>query len=800
MIICPKCKTSVPKKPICNECGFNMKAYFIAKKKRQASIICPKCEATVPRKPVCTECGFNIKAHYEALKQKKARKAAMTQKAAPEQKAAPAPPPSTGVPQASEAGLGEAEPVAILSLGELFSESFDVFKLRWLTLVVLNILVVVLAGIMFVVPFLLGILIGLVSGDLKGVVIGVFVFIATVSSVLGATWGISALTAATADRTLGIKEALVRGRGMIWSYLWMVSLAWIAIWGGYMLLIVPGVVFSIWAVPAMFVLFSEDERGMSAILKGREYVRGYFWDTFIKILVVMIAMGVVSVIPFGALVAYPFVMIFMHQMYLNLRKVKGSVVMYPTSFKAKFAWVGTGIIGIMLPVVVSLVLALTAGKGAMDQFRSAFEGGAIIQMQDTGPGASKGQRGQRGQSGQSGQSGGGGQSKGGASLSIPGNSFQPGQSIVVTFSVSSSYPSDAWVGIIPSSVPHGSETVNDRHNLTYQYLNRRTSGTMTFAAPASPGDYDLRMHDTDSGGREVASISFTVSGTVSGGVRAPASAMSDAVLATTRDGIQISESITIEYSGFSGSEQDWITMVDASESNETFGQWFYTEGKTSGTYTFSGVGAGSYELRGYFDWPSGGYTVQSRHAFTVGSGSEASSGGQNAANWDRSGKSGATGEATIVLDGNIVQYELRTGFFSDTRFAEPTRAQVQFQIEIPEGDEFSSGDRIEMVLDSTKRGRHYVDGQAVADSFMGENRVNVGNPSARGFEARLQWVANGGQIFFPKGDCFINVDQAYTGGADSVFSGSISDCTVHSAGIDKHISSFSFTMRGQPKS
>ncbi|VVB72844.1 Uncharacterised protein [uncultured archaeon] len=33
---------------------------------------------------------------------------------------------------------------------------------------------------------------------------------------------------------------------------------------------------------------------------------------------------------------------------------------------------------------------------------------------------------------------------------------------------------------------------------------------MTFNAPGSPGTYDLRMFDTDDGGREIASITFTV--------------------------------------------------------------------------------------------------------------------------------------------------------------------------------------------------------------------------------------------------------------------------------------------------
>jgi hypothetical protein len=33
---------------------------------------------------------------------------------------------------------------------------------------------------------------------------------------------------------------------------------------------------------------------------------------------------------------------------------------------------------------------------------------------------------------------------------------------------------------------------------------------IVFTAPAAPGSYDFRMHDTDSNGRELTSVSFRV--------------------------------------------------------------------------------------------------------------------------------------------------------------------------------------------------------------------------------------------------------------------------------------------------
>ena len=97
----------------------------------------------------------------------------------------------------------------------------------------------------------------------------------------------------------------------------------------------------------------------------------------------------------------------------------------------------------------------------------------------------------------------------GADLAINKTSYAPGESIRVQFSTSGNWARDAWIGIIPSNIPHGSEPVNDQHDITYQYIEKRTSGVMVFTAPG-PGHWDFRMNDADSNGREVGHVSFTV--------------------------------------------------------------------------------------------------------------------------------------------------------------------------------------------------------------------------------------------------------------------------------------------------
>jgi TolB-like protein len=73
-----------------------------------------------------------------------------------------------------------------------------------------------------------------------------------------------------------------------------------------------------------------------------------------------------------------------------------------------------------------------------------------------------------------------------------------------------------------------------------------------------------------------------------------------------------SRQITVNFSGLPGNRQDWITLVRASEGDSTYGEWFYTGGVKSGTYSFKPVSPGEYEIRVYLNWPDGGYIVRKR--------------------------------------------------------------------------------------------------------------------------------------------------------------------------------------------
>ena len=82
--------------------------------------------------------------------------------------------------------------------------------------------------------------------------------------------------------------------------------------------------------------------------------------------------------------------------------------------------------------------------------------------------------------------------------------------IEFTFSVPPGLDKNAWIGTVPSQIKHGSESENDEHDVNYLYLDGRDSGTLKILAPRRPGNYDLRLHDTNDDGSEIAYASFTV--------------------------------------------------------------------------------------------------------------------------------------------------------------------------------------------------------------------------------------------------------------------------------------------------
>ena len=55
--------------------------------------------------------------------------------------------------------------------------------------------------------------------------------------------------------------------------------------------------------------------------------------------------------------------------------------------------------------------------------------------------------------------------------------YAPNEEIALDFSASSAVPANAWVGLIPAGVAHGSNARNDQHDTTFQAVKRQAFGS-----------------------------------------------------------------------------------------------------------------------------------------------------------------------------------------------------------------------------------------------------------------------------------------------------------------------------------
>lgn len=183
-------------------------------------------------------------------------------------------------------------------------------------------------------------------------------------------------------------------------------------------------------------------------------------------------------------------------------------------------------------------------------------------------------------------------------LALSDVKFMPGASIVVKFKAPAGLPNDAWIGIIPSHIPHGSEFQNDQYDITYQYLNGQIEGTLTFNGPTQGGNYDFRMNSTDQNGTELASASFTIEGTLN-----PETVK--ATLDLNKLVFNEGEEISVRFSAPASFALDaWMGVIPSSvshgnaERNERNNlSYQYLNGRTRGTLIFVVNSKGSYDLR-----------------------------------------------------------------------------------------------------------------------------------------------------------------------------------------------------------
>lgn len=104
-----------------------------------------------------------------------------------------------------------------------------------------------------------------------------------------------ALFVAVVNEGSTVGSAYRKGLSFFWAFVWVGLLTFFSVLGGFVLLIVPAIIISIFLSQSIYVLFTEDKRGLSAMAKSWHYVRGragsVFWRSlFLGIIVLLISL------------------------------------------------------------------------------------------------------------------------------------------------------------------------------------------------------------------------------------------------------------------------------------------------------------------------------------------------------------------------------------------------------------------------------------------------------------------------------------------------------------------------------
>lgn len=98
------------------------------------------------------------------------------------------------------------------------------------------------------------------------------------------------------DSEVKIKEILKTGWKLTMPYLVVSTWVGLLIAGGFIFLIVPGIIYLIWFLSAPFILVCENIRGRLALVRSKNLIKGYWWPVFGRLFVIVILGTVISML------------------------------------------------------------------------------------------------------------------------------------------------------------------------------------------------------------------------------------------------------------------------------------------------------------------------------------------------------------------------------------------------------------------------------------------------------------------------------------------------------------------------
>ena len=176
-------------------------------------------------------------------------------------------------PIPSEPALVAAAPIQgelvckLIGFGYFFKKTFSIYKNNFWTFLFLVL-------VPFVIPFLSSLLFSLLPSFSKSLILLVLIYLVRI--IISIWFGVSLLYAIKErENKMGIGKSLEWGLSNFRSYVWVSFLVLIITIGGFILFIVPGIIFTVWYSLSVYVFVYENKKGMDALKRSKELISGY---------------------------------------------------------------------------------------------------------------------------------------------------------------------------------------------------------------------------------------------------------------------------------------------------------------------------------------------------------------------------------------------------------------------------------------------------------------------------------------------------------------------------------------------
>jgi hypothetical protein len=198
-----------------------------------------------------------------------------------------------------------------MGIGEILSTAFQLYQRHWRTLLAIAAVVVVPFTLL---QYLLGDQVRTRGEEVaNGVVIETATWAVGIAGLVAALAGVvmflvltgaitRAVAAEVAGEDPGVEQSYRFGFHRFWSVLLVSVLVGLAIIGGLILFIIPGIYIGVRLAVSIEALVVEGRRGTEAMGRSWELVGGHWWHAFFTLLVAGLLTGVVNAVitaPFG---------------------------------------------------------------------------------------------------------------------------------------------------------------------------------------------------------------------------------------------------------------------------------------------------------------------------------------------------------------------------------------------------------------------------------------------------------------------------------------------------------------------